>query len=158
MIYCSALRERHLGEENAVHHTLADSTCVNGSALTNGRTMRMPEILKATMLYDLYARESLKSRPAWAQEILYRPFCEDFYRDETLTRQYLPSYSECTPRQMKRMTHMEGFEMNIVETAKAGQRIGGPEVLLFDYKERTAGSCSENCKCVDEMIVNASMK
>ena len=88
------------------------------------------------MLYDLYARENLKSRPEWAQEILYRPFCEDFYRDETLTRQYLPSYSGCTPRQMKRMTHMEGFVMDIAETAKAGYRIGGSEALLFDYKER----------------------
>ena len=67
------------------------------------------------MLYDLYARENLKSRPEWAQEILYRPFCEDFYRDETLTRQYLPSYSGCTSRQMKRMTHMEGFVMDGTE-------------------------------------------
>lgn len=48
------------------------------------RESEVPEILKFTMLYDLYARENLKSRPEWAQEILYRPFCEDFYRDETL--------------------------------------------------------------------------
>ena len=33
-------------------------------------------------------------------------------------------------------SHMEGFVMDIAETAKAGYRIGGSEALLFDYKER----------------------
>ncbi len=118
------VQQRHLGAENS-----------RPEKLEAGES-EVSEILKFTMLYDLYARENLKSRPEWAQDILYRPFCEDFYRDETLTRQYLSSYSGCTPRQMKRMTHMEGFEMDIAETAKAGYRIGGPEALLFDYKER----------------------
>ncbi len=118
------VRERHLGAENSRTEKL------------EAEESEVSEILKFTMLYDLYARENLKSRPEWAQEILYRPFCEDFYRDEALTGQYLPSYSGCTPRQMKRMTHMEGFGMDIAETAKAGHRIGGPEALLFDYKER----------------------
>ena len=94
------------------------------------------EILKAIMLYDLYARENLKSRPEWAQEILYRPLCEDFYRNREMTERYLPSYAGCTARQMKRMTHMEGFAMDIRETAASGQWKGEPEVLLFDYKER----------------------
>ncbi|MFQ9389814.1 MAG: DUF4080 domain-containing protein [Coprococcus sp.] len=67
------------------------------------------EILKATMLYDLYARENLKSRPEWAHEILYRPLCEDFYRNREMTERYLPSYEGCTARQMKRMTHMEAI-------------------------------------------------
>ena len=139
-ILLSFVQERHLGEENAVHHALADSVCVNDCASINGGPVQpksdVPGILKATMLYDLYARENLKSRPAWAQEILYRPFCENFYRDETLTRQYLPAYADCTSRQMKRMTHMEGFAMDIWATAKAGKCVGKPEALLFDYKER----------------------
>ena len=120
------VQERQLGAENS-----------RSEKLEAGES-EVSEILKFTMLYDLYARENLKSRPEWAQDILYRPFCEDFYRDETLTQQYLSSYAGCTPRQMKRMTHMEGFEMDIAETAKVGQRIGGPEVLLFDYKERNS--------------------
>jgi len=119
------VQQRHLGEEQPkpeVPELLKKS--------------EVSEILKFTMLYDLYARENLKSRPEWAQEILYRPFCEDFYRDEALTKQYLPSYSGCTSRQMKRMTHMEGFEMDIRATAAAGRKTGEPEALLFDYKER----------------------
>lgn len=109
------VQERHLGEK---------------------KESEVPEILKFTMLYDLYARENLKSRPTWAQEIQHRSFCEDFYRNEEMTKKYLPSYAECTPRQMKRMTHMEGFDMDIVASAKAGKRVGKPEAILFDYKER----------------------
>ena len=121
--------------DKIMYHLKMKQTLENQENLTLLES-EVSEILKFTMLYDLYARENLKSRPEWAQEILYRPFCEDFYRDETLTRQYLPSYSGCTSRQMKRMTHMEGFVMDIAETAKAGYRIGGSEALLFDYKER----------------------
>ena len=140
------VQQRNLGAESRVYpcqecETAAAVQAESGAENSKlnklaARESEVPEILKFTMLYDLYARENLKSRPEWAQEILYRPFCEDFYRDETLTRQYLPSYSGCTSRQMKRMTHMEGFVMDIAETAKAGYRIGGPEALLFDYKER----------------------
>lgn len=140
------VQQRHLGAESRVYLCQECETAVAVQAESGAensklnklaaRESEVSEILKFTMLYDLYARENLKSRPEWAQEILYRPFCEDFYRDETLTRQYLPSYSGCTSRQMKRMTHMEGFVMDIAETAKAGYRIGGPEALLFDYKER----------------------
>lgn len=55
------------------------------------------EILKTTMLYDLYARENLKSRPEWAHEILYRPLCEDFYRNREMTERYLPPMRDARP-------------------------------------------------------------
>lgn len=94
------------------------------------------EILKAAMLFDLYARENLKSRPEWAEEILYRPFCEDFYRQPEMTDRYLPAYEGYTGRQIKRLTHMEGFAVDIRATAAAGEPCGGPQIMLFDYKER----------------------
>lgn len=94
------------------------------------------KILKAAMLFDLYARENLKSRPDWAGEVMYRPFCEAFYRQPEMTNRYLPAYGGYTGRQIKRLTHMEGFEVDIRATAKAGVLCGGPQVLLFDYKER----------------------
>lgn len=96
-------------------------------------------ILKEAMLYDLYVRENLKSRPSWAGEhTLYRSFCEDFYRQPVMTEKYLPGYRDYTSRQMKRMTHMEGFTMDICATAAAGRPVGGPQVILFDYMERDA--------------------
>ena len=61
--------ERHLGKvvnDMAAADKKKDIQEVHGDAI---------EILKATMLYDLYARENLKSRPEWAHEILYRPLC-----------------------------------------------------------------------------------
>ena len=95
------------------------------------------DILKEMMLYDLYARENLKSRPVWAAEhTLYREFCEDFFRRTEMTEKYLPAYEGYTSRQMKRMTHMEGFSADVLATAAAGRKIGEPQIILFDYKER----------------------
>ena len=116
------------------------------------------EILKATMLYDLYARENLKSRPEWAHEILYRPLCEDFYRNREMTERYLPSYEGCTARQMKRMTHMEGFAMDIRATAASGQWTGKPEVLLFDYKERNPLTYAAKMTAISVSEYNAEME
>lgn len=98
---------------------------------------RYPDILKAAMLYDLYARENLKSRPAWTGEhTIFRSFCEDFYRQPDLIEKYLPSYKGYTSRQVKRMTHMECFSIDVLRSAAEGRRTGGPEAVLFDYKER----------------------
>ena len=96
-------------------------------------------ILKGTMLYDLYARENLKSRPQWAPHSgVPVDFSERFYRQEGLVKQYLPSYGGHTARQIQRMTHMERFPVDIRATAGAGMPCGGPEILLFDYMERDA--------------------
>jgi hypothetical protein len=37
---------------------------------------------------------------------------------------------------MKRMTHMEGFRMDIAATAASGVRTGQPQAVLFDYMQR----------------------
>ena len=110
------------------------------------------------MLYDLYARENLKSRPEWAHEILYRPLCEDFYRNREMTERYLLSYEGCTARQMKRMTHMEGFAMDIRATAASGQWTGKPEVLLFDYKERNPLTYAAKMTAISVSECNAEME
>ncbi len=98
-----------------------------------------PEILKATMIYDLYARENLKSRPEWAGlHSSYRSWCEAFYRDEAATDRYLPEYRKqgYNAKQMKRMTHLEAFDLDIRETAACGRPMGSTQAVLFDYMER----------------------
>ena len=144
--------KRHLGKvvnDMAAADKKKDIQEVHGDAI---------EILKATMLYDLYARENLKSRPEWAHEILYRPLCEDFYRNREMTERYLPSYEGCTARQMKRMTHMEGFAMDIRATAASGQWTGKPEVLLFDYKERNPLTYAAKMTAISVSECNAEME
>ena len=144
--------ERHLGKvvnDMAAADKKKDIQEVHGDAI---------EILKATMLYDLYARENLKSRPEWAHEILYRPLCEDFYRNREMTERYLPSYEGCTARQMKRMTHMEGFAMDIRATAASGQWTGKPEVLLFDYKERNPLTYAAKMTAISVSECNTEME
>ncbi len=119
-------------------------------AFARERRLGEPDILKSAMLYDLYARENLKSRPAWAGEhSLYRSFCEEFYRRAELTGKYLPSYEGYTGRQMKRMTHMEGFSMDIRATAASGKRCGHSQVILFDYMERDPLTYGARMVCLD---------
>jgi hypothetical protein len=106
-------------------------------AFAKNRQIGEEDILKVAMIYDLYTRENLKSRPSWAgMHTIYRSFCEDFYRNSELTGQYLSEYEGYTNRQMKRMTHMEGFRMDIAATAACGVRTGQPQAILFDYMQR----------------------
>ena len=73
------VQQRHLGAESRVYpcqecETAADVQAESGAENSKldklaARESEVSEILKFTMLYDLYARENLKSRPEWAQEI-----------------------------------------------------------------------------------------
>ena len=74
------------------------------------------------------------------------------------TERYLPSYEGCTARQMKRMTHMEGFAMDIRATAASGQWTGKPEVLLFDYKERNPLTYAAKMTAISVSECNAEME
>lgn len=71
---------------------------------------------------DLYLRENVKNRPAFAGEATLTKSEEaGFYDREEQERRYLPGYERYDKRQMRKMTHLE--------------RIGG-KLLLFDYQNR----------------------
>lgn len=102
----------------------------------------LPEekLLQACMLYDLYIRENLKSRPAWAG--IHSPMydaCERFYQNADNLSRYLPSYVEkgYTARQILHMTHLEVFDCDVPAAAKSGCR-GKEQIcaVLFDYALR----------------------
>ena len=97
------------------------------------------EALKALMLFDLYVRENLKSRPAWAP--ICRPTPEEadaFFHEAGHLEACLPAYTEAgyTVRQIRRMTHLETFPFDPYEAAASGTRKGGPVTYLFDYMAR----------------------
>lgn len=138
------------------YETLADFFAQNGFDVnTPSRTERYSMLLKFTesyrpevlpvvkelLVYDLYLRENLKSRPQFS------PLSEqdggsvyDFYRDEAKIRLFLPGYDKYDTRQIMRMTHLEYFEFPVWDSAKlakCGQSCGVKKYsVLFDYSER----------------------
>ncbi|MBE6014675.1 MAG: DUF4080 domain-containing protein [Lachnospiraceae bacterium] len=86
------------------------------------------------MLYDLYARENLKSRPAWAKE---REDYSEFYRDEEHIRMYLGDYEAYRFKQVIRMTHMEKFRYDYSTWQEKSDYSTGEAILLFDYRTRS---------------------
>lgn len=140
----------------AFYETLADFFSLNGFDVnTPSRTERYSMLLKFTesyrpevlpvvkelLVYDLYLRENLKSRPQFS------PLSEqdggsvyDFYRDEAKIRLFLPGYNKYDTRQIMRMTHLEYFEFPVWDSAKlakCGQSCGVKKYsVLFDYSER----------------------
>ena len=72
---------------------------------------------------DLYLRENVKNRPAFAGENqVTKEEMTAFYREETETHRYLKEYDGFDARQLRKMTHLE--------------KIDG-KYLLFDYRNRS---------------------
>ncbi len=58
-------------------------------------------------LYDMYARENLKSRPDWAQPVGHETEIRAFYEREAAEPKLLSGYSGMTSKQLARQTHIE---------------------------------------------------
>ena len=84
------------------------------------------EIYRELLTYDMYLRENLKSRPAFAAEITEeeKQDIRRFYQTEEQERHYLSAYDQYDWKQLSRMTHLEPF------------RYPQPHYVLFDYQER----------------------
>ena len=84
------------------------------------------EIYRELLVYDMYLRENLKSRPGFAVDITEEEKQEirRFYQTEEQEHRYLPAYREYDWKQLSRMTHLEPF------------RYPEPHYVLFDYQER----------------------
>lgn len=74
------------------------------------------------LTYDLYLRENVKNRPAFAGEASVAKEEETaFYEREAAEFRYLRGYELYNKRQLRKMTHLE--------------RVKG-SLLLFDYKNK----------------------
>lgn len=86
------------------------------------------------MVFDLYARENLKTRPVWAgEQKLYKEQIQNFYRKEAEEPRLLRQYGGYQPRQLEKMTHLEVFTYDVLRQ----KREKGQYPVLFDYKERS---------------------
>lgn len=81
------------------------------------------EEFREALTYDLYLRENVKNRPAFAgEETVEKRVAAAFYEEEEEKHRYLKEgYEGRDRRQLRKMTHLE--------------RIGG-KLLLFDYQNR----------------------
>lgn len=80
-------------------------------------------LYQESLIYDLYLRENIKNRPAFAgEDTVDKQTAAAFYEKEEQERRYLKGYERYDKRQMRKMTHLE--------------RIGG-NLLLFDYQNRS---------------------
>lgn len=90
------------------------------------------EYYRQILTYDLYLRENVKNRPAFAgEDSIGKDFLKDFYDREEKDPVYLQSYGKTESRKLRKMTHMEVFDYEMDREAQPGRT-----VLLFDYQNR----------------------
>ncbi len=77
------------------------------------------------LVYDLYLRENVKSRPSFAPDpVEWKNETKQFFMLEAKERRYLHGYEAYDSRQMAKMAHLEKMQNG--------------EFVLFDYKNRDA--------------------
>ena len=106
------------------------------------------QIYRELLLYDMYLRENLKSRPDFAGAVGdedTRERIRTFYQREERERLYLPDYSDYDWKQLSKMTHLEPFYYpvwsgreleNVVRRQEGHQENTPAAYVLFDYKNR----------------------
>jgi len=84
------------------------------------------------LLYDLYLRENVKSRPRWAGDLTaYKGAFRAFYQKEEADPRYLKAYRGYSYQQLGKMTHLEVFHFDVTGSCEPGEFF-----ILFDYKSR----------------------
>jgi len=121
------------------------------------RDKEREELYREALVFDMYLRENLKSRPAFARDLEeHKEIIRDFYVLEEQTRRYLPDYGACDARQLARMTHMEPFRYPVWDACacetKASERVW---YVLFDYSRRSPLTKEARIQLVDETIGKA---
>lgn len=101
-------------------------------------------LYRELLVYDMYLRENLKSRPAFARDVSDRHGrIADFYREEEKNRNYLPDFAGSSAKQLQRLTHLEFFRWPVDKQAWELLELfdGMPEdaqetAVLFNYHNR----------------------
>lgn len=107
---------------NGISHTrIARYEILYQFALENAPEKQ--ELYREKLTYDLYLRENVKNRPAFAGEsTVSKEEAAEIYDREAETHELLPDYTKYDKRQLRKMTHLE--------------RVDG-RILLFDYQNRS---------------------
>lgn len=98
------------------------------------------ELYAQLLTFDMYLRENLKSRPAfalcWQQGEEEKEQVRAFYRQEAQTPQYLTGYEGYQPQQLMKMTHIEYFTYPVWQQNMKMKQLSQKTAILFDYQKR----------------------
>ena len=96
-------------------------------------------LYKELLIFDIYLRENVKSRPAFASFLaIDKEIVRTFYEKEVEFPQFLSGYEDFDAKQMARMTHLEKFKYPVwnLEYQEIVKALPEERYVLFDYKER----------------------
>lgn len=95
------------------------------------------EVFAEILVYDLYLRENLKSRPKFAKDYgAYKKLYREFYEDVERVKALLPGYEDYSSKVLSRVTHAEHFSIDVPDVAKTGVVVREETIIVFDYKNR----------------------
>ncbi|SET41499.1 B12-binding domain-containing radical SAM protein [[Clostridium] polysaccharolyticum] len=95
------------------------------------------QVFAEILVYDLYLRENLKSRPKFAKDYgLYKKEYRAFYEEEERVRELLPGYEDYSSKVLSRVTHAEHFSFDVPCVVKTGEVVYKDTMIVFDYKNR----------------------
>ena len=106
------------------------------------------ELYRELLTFDLYLRENVKNRPAFAGEhSVSKEVMNAFYEMEAEEHKYLIGYDKYDKRQLRKMTHIEEFHYDVMgDCAKV------KELILFDYENRSKLTHQATCKKIVEHL------
>lgn len=91
------------------------------------------DLYRQLLVFDLYLRENIKSRPVFAGEnTADKEWLSQFYERESKEHQYLCGYEKYDKRQLRKMTHIEKFTYDVLGDGRKKDT-----VILFDYQNRS---------------------
>lgn len=91
------------------------------------------DLYRELLVFDLYLRENIKSRPVFAGEnTVDKEWISAFYEEESKEHKYLLGYEKYDKRQLRKMTHIEKFNYDVL-----GNGMKKVTVILFDYQNRS---------------------
>lgn len=95
------------------------------------------EVLDNLLLFDLYLRENIKSRPDWAPDRTpYKKLYGNFYRNSTLCTQYFGPLVHYDSKAATKFSHIELFTVDMEEAGRTGCKVPLRQHILFDYNKR----------------------
>ncbi|WP_461809897.1 B12-binding domain-containing radical SAM protein [Faecalimonas sp.] len=91
------------------------------------------DLYRQLLVFDLYLRENIKSRPVFAGEnAVDKEWLSEFYEKESKEHRYLCGYEKYDKRQLRKMTHIEKFTYDVLGDGRKKDT-----VILFDYQNRS---------------------